>query len=129
MEEHKAWWASLSAEQKMIAHIPVGYKFNLLLIALIKRALKCKMSAGERLQILERLNGMTDGYITPEMLAMIEPAGNTEFEIIKEAQSLDTTADRCEASFAVLTMPDVFEKFLCLNPSLLAAIKLTARPM
>jgi hypothetical protein len=124
-EEHSAWWDSLSDEQKMIAYVPSGYKHILLAIALTKRVLTtCKMKAGEKLQVLEKLNGLTDGYITPEMLAMIEPMSDTEYEMLNEARSLDQPDDKAgRASFDVLTSPDVFEHFVRLNPSLLAAIK------
>jgi hypothetical protein len=124
-EERSAWLESLTPDQTMIVHSPVGYLHILLMIALTKRVLTtCKMKAGERLQILERLNKLTEGYITPAVLRLIEPIGDTECEMFAVARSLDTPDDQLgKASFEMLTRPDVFEHFTRLNPSILAALK------
>jgi len=64
-------------------------------------------------------------FLSPEMLAIIEPAGDTEMEMMNEARSLDREDDRLgQASFDVLTSWRVFGHFRRLNPSFLAAIKL-----
>ena len=126
-EEHLAWWATLSADQKMVAYIPPGYQHLLLVIAYIKRVLVvCGMKAGERLHYLEWLNKQTDNYISPEMLAIIEPMSNAEMAMMHEAQSLDPKGSNSE-SFKILTRWNVFNSFLALNPSILAAIKLRER--
>jgi hypothetical protein len=95
----------------------------MLMAAAGKRALQYEMKPGKRLRFLELLNSLTDGWLTPEILAVITPAGDTEMEILNEAKSLDGDKG-CEASFKVLTSPKVFGHFRRLNPSFMAAIKL-----
>jgi hypothetical protein len=125
-ERRHAWLHSLSADESRVVMVPVGYKHTLLIIAYIKRALvTCEMRAGERLRFLEKLNGLTDIFITPEMLAIIEPMSDAEMAIMHEARSLDREDDKLgSASFKVLTSWKVFNHLLRLNPSLLSAILL-----
>jgi hypothetical protein len=127
-EEHFAWWATLSDEEKMVAHVPPGYQHLLLVIAYIKRVLVvCEMKAGERLYHLEWLNKQTDNnYISPEMLAIIEPMSDAEMAMMHEARSLDQKGSDAK-SFEILTRWKVLNSFLALNPSILAAIKLRER--
>jgi hypothetical protein len=126
-EEHHAWWATLSDEEKMVAYVPTGYQHLLLVIAYIKRALVlCEMKAGERLHHLEWLNKQTDNYISPEMLAIIEPMSDAEIAMMHEARSLDQNESDSK-SFEILTNWKVFNSFLALNPSILAAIRLRER--
>jgi hypothetical protein len=123
-EEHRAWSESLTDDEKTVAHVPAGCKEILLVIAYIKRALVTgKMKAGERLHLLEWLNDQVDTFLTPEMLTTIEPMCDTQIAIMREAHSLNDKDDPAGmASFKVLTSQGVFNKFLVLNPSLLAAI-------
>jgi hypothetical protein len=125
-EEHSAWLAPLSPDATFVTHTPSGYKLIFIMVALTKRALLTKdIKPAEQLLLLEKMNGLTDQYFTPEMLATIEPMGDTEYEIFKEARSLSPPGDKtCRASFDVLTSPRVFGHFITLNPSILAAIKL-----
>jgi hypothetical protein len=127
-EERIAWLVSLTPEQWTVCHVPQGYKFSLLAIACIKRAVaQPGMKAGERLHWLEKLNGMTDNYISEEMLAVIERMGDTEMAIVREAMSLNRADDHGMPSFRVLTSWKVFNDLLSLNPSLLAAIKFSKK--
>jgi hypothetical protein len=104
---------------------PAGYQHLMLWAAYAKRALQYEMPAGKRLQLLEKLNSLTDDYFAPEMLAIIEPMCDTEIAMVNEARSLDREDDRIgQASFEVLTSWRVFGHFRRLNPSYLAAIKL-----
>jgi hypothetical protein len=83
------------------------------------------MKAGQRLQFLEWINGQTCTSVTPEMLEMVEPMSETEMKMMHEARSLNRKDDPGgSTSFDVLTSKEVFEDFLALNPSLLAAITL-----
>ncbi len=51
-------------------------------------------------------NALTDSYFTPE--TAIEPMGDTEYQIFKEAKSLDPPGDKtAAATFRVLTSPRV----------------------
>jgi hypothetical protein len=108
--------------------IPAGYSHLMLWAAAAKATLRLQMKPGKRLRLLELLNGLTDNWLTPEMLAMIEPAGETELAMIAEARSLDREDDRLgQASFNMLTNPQVVAHFMRLNPSLVKAAKLRAQ--
>ena len=123
-EAQGAWLASLSADETLIVHVPVGHQWNMIAASLVKRWLQGKMDAGLRLRLLESLTGMTDIYLRPEMLAMIEPMCNTAYQIWSEAKTLDREGDKaCMASFRVLTSPRVYDHLTTLNPSILAAIR------
>jgi hypothetical protein len=112
-------------DELSVLQAPTGYLHLMLWAAAAKRALLFDMPAGKRLQLLEKLNGLTDNYFTPEMLAAITPMSDTEMEMVNEARSLDREDDRLgQASFDVLTSWRVFGHFRRLNPSYLAAIKL-----
>ena len=126
-EKHSAWLDSLSDDDKLVVHTPSGYQHMLLMAAYAKRGLQYEMPAGKRLQLLEKLNGLTDNYFTPEMLAIIEPMSDTEMEMMHEAKSLDREDDRLGQAFKVLTSWRVFGHFRRLNPSYLAAIKLRSQ--
>jgi hypothetical protein len=103
--------------------VPAGYMHLMLWAAVAKRALQWEMKPGKRLKLLELLNGLTDNWLTPEMLPMIAPAGDTEMAMLGEAKSLDGDKD-CKNSFDVLTSQKVFGHFRRLNLSFMAAIKL-----
>lgn len=125
-EEHRAWLDSLSDEERMIVDVPRGYMHHMLAIALGKRILADDdLRLGDRLYVLEMINALTDSYISPEMLAAIQPMSDTELTIFREAKSLDADGEKLgQASFKVLTSWKVFNYFLALNPSLLVAIKM-----
>jgi hypothetical protein len=125
-EKHCAWLASLSSDESLVVHTPSGYLLTFIMIALTKRALLTKdIKPADQLLLLEKMNGLTDQYFTPEMLATVEPMGNTEYKIFEKAKSLDRPGDKAgRASYKVLTSPHVFWHFITLNPSILAAMKL-----
>ena len=83
------------------------------------------LKAADRLNLLEKLNGMTDRFFTADMLAMIEPMCDTGVAIIREARTLDPPQDEthCDATFTVLATPSVFRHLVQLNPSIMAAIR------
>ncbi len=122
-EGHAAWLDSLSADELLVIHMPSGYRFIFIAVALAKRGLENHKSA-DQLLLLKKINGLTDQNFTPEMLATIEPMGDTEYAIFKEARSLDAGDKASMAGFEVLTSPRVFWHLVTLNPSLLKAIKL-----
>ena len=120
-----------SADENAVAITPRGYRYALILAALTKRVLLAKdLKPHDRLELLERLDRVTDRSFSPAVIAVIEPASDVESAIVHEAHSLDPPNNqRCGASFDVLTSQRVFCNFLMLNPSLLAAVKMmTARP-
>jgi hypothetical protein len=110
-----------------------AYRFNFIVAAMTKRGLQDdKMPAGERLHLLEKLNGLTDQHFTAEMLALIDPMSDLEFQIYQEAKSLDAPHPKnkddirtihWKASFDILTGP-AFKHFVALNPGLAKAFRL-----
>jgi hypothetical protein len=118
--------APANTNDELCSLVSTGHKMDFIAVALTKRVLQTpNIKPGEKLYLLEKMNGMTDIYFRAEMLAMIEPAGDIECQIISEANSLDPRGDTTHgmASYRVLTSPNVFQHFLTLNPSILAAIK------
>jgi hypothetical protein len=122
-DKHLAWLASLSPDEQYRAWAPAGHQWNMITASLFKRWLLGKMDAGLRLRLLEGLNGMTDIYLRPEMLVMIEPICDTGYKIWEEAKTLDREGDKGCASYKVLTSPRVFDHLTTLNPSILAALR------
>jgi hypothetical protein len=119
----------MSATLDHVACLPCGYRFQMLVIAHAKYVLKTvEMKAGDRLHLLERLDELTDSYLTSEVLALIQPMSETEIDMLHEAFSLDGK-QRGSASFDILTRDDVFRNFVSLNPSILAAIEMRAKKM
>jgi len=109
-EQRRRWIDSLSEDEQILLHVPPGYRFAFITAALTKRALATDgIKVGDRLHLLEKLNGLTDRYFTADILAMSEPMSNLEFEIFREARSLDADGDKSGiASFKVLTSHRVF---------------------
>ncbi|MGA2894114.1 MAG: hypothetical protein ABSE22_14695 [Xanthobacteraceae bacterium] len=125
-DQRSAWLASLTTDELAVLHVPCGSKLTLLFIAYIKYILTTQtMTTGHRLRFLEWINNAVDVYITPEILAAIEPMSETEVKMLLEVRSLDREDDKIGlASFKVLPSWMVFNHFLSLNPSLLGAIKM-----
>jgi hypothetical protein len=108
----------------VVASCPNGYKHILIMVAVTKKALvECQMTAAQRLDLLQKMNALTDAYITPAAVATVEPACDTFMAILDEARKLDDPSDPGGmASFKMLTSRDVFAHLRRLNPSLDAAI-------
>jgi hypothetical protein len=118
--------AEQTANDDLCLQVADGHKWTFIATALTKRTLQTPgIKPAARLDLLEKLNGMTDDYFTGDMLASISPMCDTAYAIFKEARSLDPPQDdtHCAASFKVLATPSVFRHFVQLNPSILVAIK------
>jgi hypothetical protein len=113
-------------EEDAVTMFPLGYRFTLLWVSYIKHALvNLKMTAGYRLRFLEYIDDAVCLSVSREMVELVQPMSETEIQMIHVARSLDRKDDPAgSASFKVLTSPEVFNDFLALNPSLLAAIML-----
>jgi hypothetical protein len=106
--------------------VPNGHKYTLVLVSTTKRALAQKIPASYRLQFLEHLEKMTknDGtswgnsWLTDEMIAAVEPMPNRGEEIAAEIRKLDPLK-------ALDVYASYFTTFAKLNPSLIAALKLS----
>lgn len=125
-EQHEAWLATLNPSERFVAFVSLGCRPRFIIAALAKRGLlDPNIKPGQQLHMLELMNQLTDPlHFTPEMLAMIAPASNTECEIVELAHSLDQPDDkRGRYSYDILMNERVWEFFCTLNPSFLAAIR------
>jgi hypothetical protein len=102
--------------------IPRGDRYTLVIISVTKRYLGGKLPPAYRLLFLDRLEQMTTElhreWLTAEMIAAVEPACDQAYEIYREAMKLG-------AKKAIDVCADVFVAFASLNPSLLAALKIS----
>jgi hypothetical protein len=115
-----------AADSAIVMGMAQGYLMDFIGAALAKRVLQYPdIPPASRLELLERLNKLTDSYFTADALKMIEPMSDTGYEIFKEAKSLDPSKDEthCAASFEILTRQAVLDHLISLNPSILAAAK------
>jgi hypothetical protein len=108
-----------------IEMLPSGTRHTFIGIALAKRALQTPgIKTGDKLHILEMLNG----WAAPEILAMIDPMTDLEYQIFREAKSLDieggnlSPAQKTQASYDILTGA-VFSHFVALNSGIANAIR------
>jgi hypothetical protein len=121
-----------AAPDALLDALPQGYWLFMILIAFGKMALLDKrLTAAEQEWILERINGAVDMKLSAEMVAMIEPMSETEWEMLKAALSLDPPASeggdllrRRSASCELLMRPEVFASFAQLNPGIRAAVEI-----
>jgi hypothetical protein len=121
--------AARTTDDELCLHVADGHKWSFIIAALTKRTLQIPgIKPADRLDLLERLNGITDRYFSADVLASISPMCDTGAAIFREARTLDPPQDdtHCAASFNLLATPSVFRHFVQLNPSILAAIKLRA---
>jgi hypothetical protein len=120
----------LTDDERMMASVPCGYLYSLILAAWAKAVLTSQdLSVADRLAMLEGLGHCVHGSLTPAVLAVVAPVGETFMEIVETALKLDLDAnsESGEASFAVLTRPDVFANLVKLEPSLSTALQLMSR--
>lgn len=112
-----------------IRMLPAGHRYHFLSIALAKRMLRddTRLTTAERLEWLEKLTN--DDILSREQIVTIEPLDDTGTQMLLAAMSLDVQKEKppLKASFNLLTRGDLFLLFVQLNPSLLAAAKMTHR--
>jgi hypothetical protein len=120
--ERTAWLASLNENESAIAHCPVGHRYTLVWVSIVKMLLVDEMPSAYRLKFLEWLNKCGDQWLSAEMVAAIEPMCAEGYEIVREAQKLGAGK-----SLDVFARHEVFSAFIALNPSILAAIKIPRR--
>ena len=100
--------------------IPKGYKYTLVLASITKRVLQTQPPEEYRLQFLEHLEKMSRGeqWLTPEMIAAVEPMDDKGEEIAREIRKVGPQK-------ALDVYADTFTVFASLNPSLIAALKMS----
>ena len=99
---------------------PLGHRYSLVLISLVKRVLAQEMPPAYRIQFLDHLEkmGSQDQFITPDVISAVEPVCDKGYEMIREAQKLGATK-------ALDAYAKFFPAFAALNPSLMASLKLS----
>jgi hypothetical protein len=112
----------MQPDEALITDLAPGYKYDLVIASVIKREIITeKMTAGDRLELLEALGKAVDRRFTSEAMSLIEPADATSLAMVREAWKLDS--EDAHPSFELLTSEEVFGNLCALNPSLLAAIR------
>ena len=91
-----------------------GHRYTLVCASLAKFALKSEMPAPMRLEFLNHLEKMVDRWLTPEIIAMVEPMDERGLELSREAAKLGYK----ERPSALDVYADKFDVFATLNPSL-----------
>jgi hypothetical protein len=118
-DERCAWLDSLNDDESAIVHTPVGHRWTLVVISEIKRMLLGNIPTEHRLRFLEFLDRCTDTFLTAEAAAGIEPMCDEAYEMVKEARKLGAGK-----ALDVFAKWEVFNAFIALNPSMLAALKM-----
>jgi hypothetical protein len=132
-QQHAAWFDSLTPDESLMMSMVVGHQIAFLAVALAKRGLQSpNIKPADQLMVLEKMGRVTDVWFASEMVAIIEPMSDIEYEIYKEAKKLDPpwpknksdlNSSHFKASTELLTSPRVFWHFCTLNPSFIAAAK------
>jgi hypothetical protein len=118
--EHCTWLDGLTGDEALIVYTPRGYRSRLVVISLIKRILVTQaMTAAQRLEFLEGLDELIDDKLSAQAVAAVHPACETATKMLDEMQGLESNE-----KFSILESFAIFEHFVRLNPSLLAAMHL-----
>jgi hypothetical protein len=108
--------------------ITSGHCFMMIAIASAKRCLaEMPMTVGQRLRVLEQINGAVDINLTAEMVQLIEPASDIELAMVDAARALDPKErkpdDPMPPSLDLLGRRDVLECFARHNAGIRAVIE------
>jgi hypothetical protein len=120
--EHHAWIESMTDDEKAILYCPVGHRYTLVFVSLVKRLLAAEMEPAYRLRFLEWLDKCAANWLTPETIAALHPMCDDGYEMVREAQKLGASK-----MFDVFARWEVFNAFVALNPSILTAIEMPRR--
>lgn len=121
-EERCAWLNSLNDEENLIVHCPTDHRYTLIFVSIVKRALVGEMSSAYRIRFLEWLKKCGDRWLSPDMVAAVEPMCDEGYEIVREAMKLGSGK-----YLDVFASWEVFNAFIALNPSILTAVKMSSR--
>src|SRR5262245_61081772 len=103
--------------------LPPACQTELIFVAYFKRELVSgELSAGERLRILEWLDGCACGPVTGEAIAVIEPGNEVFAQIITEAVRAAAASEDGQPCFDILER--AFNDLARINPSLGQAVAL-----
>lgn len=119
---HCAWLDSLRGDEYRIVHTPVGFLFDLAMVAAIKRILAAGNADTDTvLRCLEMLSRIADGFITHAAIGVVKPMCDRGQKILRQITSLPV-----EKQIRAFSDGDVFRLLAKLNPSLLTALGLCA---
>jgi hypothetical protein len=103
---------------------PVGWRYTLVLISEAKAWLAEPCDDDFRSYTLNMFDKWCDGWLAPEMIAIVDPMPQEGREIFKEASKLPWRPAWPEpGALDLLAREDVFRSLCVINPSILAAIK------
>jgi hypothetical protein len=122
-EDNSAWQASWNDDERLLAHCPPGYWYDLVLVAQIKRILEGELPPEMRLSFLEQLHKRVHGNLSVEAMQRVEPACATAMKMLGEIDGLQV-----EEKLSLMRRWNVIAVFVNLNPSILEAIKLFCHP-
>lgn len=118
-DDHSAWQETWNDDERLLAHTPCGYWYDLVNISMVKRLLQMEMPTDVRLRFLEYLNSSPRGMMTLEAMQAVTPACAVAMKMLDEMNPL-TIDDKCR----LMQKWNVIAAFVNLNPSILDAIKL-----
>ena len=97
--------------------IPRGYKYTLVLASITKRILLQEMPESYRFEFLRHLEKMVDTWLTPEMIAALDPMDDKGEEVAREIRKVGPNK-------ALDVYADTFVLLASLNPSLIEVLKM-----
>src|SRR5262245_13335112 len=111
----------------VIASMPIGFRSNLIGIAMAKRwLLRPDLSIADRMHHLEFVRSQADS-LTKAAVNAIEPANDKFEEIFTAAMRVDNGDTQAATAFGILEKDEPFLNLTKLNPSIFQAIKLCRR--
>jgi hypothetical protein len=119
--ERSAWIESLSEDESAILYCSIGHRYTLVFVALVKHMLAMDIPPNYRLEYLGWLDRRDEAWLSPQIIAAIEPMCEDGYELLREAMKLGH-----KKGFDTIASWEVFNAFVALNPSLLTAIKMAS---
>lgn len=117
-DEHETWRAGWQDDDRLLAHIPPGYWFDLVNISRVKMLMLTDMPDDIRLRFLEWLNEkVVHGLLTPAAMMAVKPMSDAGEKMMRELDKLHIS-DKC----AVMRKWNVMAAHCNLNPSLIEAM-------
>jgi hypothetical protein len=121
--EYDAWRAAWQDDDRILAHTPPGYWFDLVNISRVKMLLLQEMPDDLRLTFLEWLNEkIIHELLTPAVMMAVKPMCADGEKMMRELDKL-CLHDKC----TVMRKWNVMAAHCNLNPSLIDAMKLFKR--
>jgi hypothetical protein len=109
-----------------IINLPPGYRADLALISYFKHELvSCELTVGERLRMLEAIEGCVRGPLTAAAITAVEPANEALAAVITQAIRAAAGSEDGAPCFDILDR--TFEDLMALNPSIRQAVTLCCR--